>query len=76
LSHPEDRDAASAFNQAVGAGARDFYQLHKRLVRQDGTPLSVNLTLIALRDGTGNPVYAIALVEPSPEPLPDRPEPV
>jgi two-component system CheB/CheR fusion protein len=76
LSRPEDRDAASAFNQAVAAGARDFYQLHKRLVRQDGTPLPVNLTLIALRDGSGNPGYAIALVEPSPGPQPDRPEPV
>jgi two-component system CheB/CheR fusion protein len=66
LSHPEDRDAASAFNQAIAAGARDFYRLHKRLVRNDGTPLAVNLTLIALRDGSGNPGYAIALVEQAP----------
>jgi two-component system CheB/CheR fusion protein len=76
FTHPEDLDADRAFNQEIAAGTRDFYQLHKRLIRQNGATLPVNLTLIALRDASGKPSYAIALVEQAPGRHPARPEPV
>jgi len=66
FSHPQDRDADRIFSREIAAGTRDFYHLHKHLLRHDGTPLPVKLTLIALRDGSGNPDYAIALVEQAP----------
>jgi len=49
--------------QEISAAKKDFYQLQKQMRRKDGTMIPVNLTMISIRDASGEPNYVIGLIE-------------
>ena len=63
LTHPEDLPAELKLLDRVLAGELPAYTLEKRLIRKDGSPVWVNLTVSLLRSRTGQPLYLIKVIE-------------
>ena len=63
FSHPEDAAADRDLYQSLMVGERETYQVEKRYVHKEGQPVWVFLTLSLVRDGDGEPQFAIALVD-------------
>jgi PAS domain-containing protein len=66
LIHADDRPAFRQLNRAIFSGTRDVLQLSLRLLVKNGDALPVNLTVIAVRDATRQPAYAIGRIETLP----------
>lgn len=60
---PEDRAVGLELFAEIMAGQRDYYQVERRYVRKNGDLFWTRLTLSAMEDTTGRPIYLIALVE-------------
>ena len=63
LTHPDDSPANLELQWDLQEGRSDGYRTEKRCCRADGSLMWANLTLSLVRDGTGQPQYAIAVVE-------------
>jgi PAS domain S-box-containing protein len=63
FTHPDDREADQALFGALVAGSRDRYQLEKRYIRKDHQEIWGRLTVSLVRDATGQPQYAVGMVE-------------
>jgi PAS domain S-box-containing protein len=63
ITHPEDVDADLALAREVFAGERASYQLEKRYLRKDGTPVWGRLTASLVADREAGARLGLALVE-------------
>ncbi|KAB2936233.1 MAG: PAS domain S-box protein, partial [Candidatus Contendobacter sp.] len=63
ITHPDDIDKDLDQYQALLEGHTSSYRLEKRYLRQDGATVWIDLTVSAIRDEAGKPVYAIGMVE-------------
>jgi PAS domain S-box-containing protein len=59
FTHQDDVARVSAELARLWAGDIDFIDLEKRYVRRDGTPLWVRMTTALVREGGGEPEYAV-----------------
>jgi len=57
LTHPEDRAAELAENRRLLSGEIASFQLEKRKIRSDGTPVWVYLSRSVVRDSEGKPIH-------------------
>lgn len=63
ITHPDDREADLQMFTELVAGTRDSYQLEKRYIRKDQTLLWGRLTVVLLRNESGEPVFVIGMAE-------------
>jgi len=63
ITHPDDVAADLALLDAVARGERDQYQLEKRYLRKDGSPVWINLNLSSKRNAAGKVEYYVAVVK-------------
>ncbi|MDX1531334.1 MAG: PAS domain S-box protein, partial [Rhodothermales bacterium] len=63
ITHPDDLDADLALVQRLLAGEIERYQLEKRYIRKDGSPIWILLTVSLVRDEAGEPVHLVSVVE-------------
>jgi PAS domain S-box-containing protein len=63
LTYPEDREANQAGFQSLMRGDSPEYHLEKRYLRKDGSTVWVRMAAGVIRDATGRPVRAQAIVE-------------
>jgi len=63
IMHPDDLDADFTFVRQVLLGEIDTYAKEMRFFHKDGTSIWVNFTVGTVRDSSGEPAYAIAVVE-------------
>ncbi|MCW5849021.1 MAG: PAS domain S-box protein [Anaerolineae bacterium] len=63
LIHPEDRAATLRLVDEVLAGARERYTVERRLLRQDGSPIWVNVAANPVRDAHGRILFAVAMMQ-------------
>lgn len=63
VTHPDDLAADVDLLNELIAAKREFYQLEKRYLHRDGHSVWIRLTASLVRDGRGQPLYAIAQVE-------------
>src|SRR5918997_2308912 len=63
ISHPEDLDVSVSRVRELLEGEREGYQLEKRYLHADGRPVWAALSVSAVRDPAGNPLYLIAQMQ-------------
>jgi len=63
LTNPDDSDEAMAYGARMLAGELDEYELDKRFIRKDGTPVWVHVTVALVRTPEGAPDYFISMVQ-------------
>lgn len=63
VTHPDDLAADMELYSELVEGKRDFYQLDKRYIRKDGTHMWGRLTVVLLRDESGEGRFVTAMVE-------------
>ena len=63
MSHPNDLDIDWAQSNALLQGEIASYSVEKRLLRNGGGVIWVNLTMSLLRDQRGDPEYLISVIE-------------
>ncbi|KAA1427390.1 diguanylate cyclase domain-containing protein [Nocardioides antri] len=63
VTHPEDIEVDLAMLGELTAGTNDHYELEKRYIRRDGTPLIGRLAVSVVRDDNGQPAYFVSQIE-------------
>src|SRR6266404_3535243 len=63
LSHPEDRDAVDERRRKLIAGEVNTLHAEKRYLRKDGSTVWVHVAIAMERDASGEPLYAISLLD-------------
>ena len=63
ITHPEDLEASAVPLARLASGELSEYRVQKRYVRADGRVLWGLLSVSLVRDGSGDPVYAIGQVQ-------------
>jgi len=63
LSHPDQAGAERAEVEALLRGKAPFYQLEKRFLRKDGTPLWAAATVSVIRGTDGGFLHLLAMIE-------------
>jgi PAS domain S-box-containing protein len=63
LSHPEDLEEDVANVASLLAGKRRGYRMQKRILRPDGAPVWIELSVSLVHDDRGTPDHFIAVVE-------------
>jgi two-component system cell cycle sensor histidine kinase/response regulator CckA len=63
FTHPEDRGTDWTLFRELFSGSRNRYSLEKRYIRKDHQQIWGRLTVSLVRDATGQPQYAVAMVE-------------
>ena len=63
LIHPDDRQATLRLVDDVLAGARERYTVERRLLRQDGSTVWVNVAANPVRDVQGRILFAVAMMQ-------------
>lgn len=63
FTHPEDRGSATIDRQRLLAGEAESLSAEKRYLRKDGSVLWVNRTVSLVRDGEGQPLYFLRIIE-------------
>lgn len=63
LMHPDDRSSAQNRCMQVLTGEEDRYEMQKRLLRKGGEPIWVQSNVSLVRGRSGDPLYAIAIVQ-------------
>jgi two-component system CheB/CheR fusion protein len=63
ITHPDDREMNRVEWEKVVAGERPGLSLEKRLLRRDGEPLWVQVSVALLRDANGQPVSTAAMIQ-------------
>ncbi len=63
ISHPDDKHVTDKVRAQLRAGEIDSFQMEKRYLRKDGTPVWVQLTISVARDAAGRPAHDISIVQ-------------
>ncbi len=63
VSHPDDRLATEKNRVRMTAGEIDSFQVEKRYLRKDGTPIWVHITVAARRGVDGRRLHDVSIVE-------------
>lgn len=63
FTHPEDLPSNLELFSELASGKRDSYQLEKRYLRHDQTPLWAYVTTSLVRADTGEPQFVVGMVE-------------
>jgi PAS domain S-box-containing protein len=63
VTHPDDLAASLMYLQRVLTGELEGYELDKRYLRRDGTPVWVHLTVTLVHTPEGAPDYFISMVQ-------------
>jgi PAS domain S-box-containing protein len=63
FTHPDDHKAEAPLLAAVLDGASEGYTIEKRYLRRNGEPVWARLDLRLVRDGRGEPLHVLALIE-------------
>ena len=63
ITHPDDRQGDWELFERVVRGEAQAYQLEKRYIRKDGTPVWVNVNMTVIRDAAGRAVRTVATIE-------------
>ncbi len=63
ITHPDDRQRDWELFERVVRGEAPAYQLEKRYIRKDGTPIWVNVNMTVIRDAAGEAVRTMATIE-------------
>lgn len=63
ITHPDDLAADLERFAALSRGEIERYQMEKRYIRPDGSPVWINLTVSMVPDETGQPDFFVAVVE-------------
>ncbi|OYV97048.1 MAG: hypothetical protein B7Z68_04355, partial [Acidobacteria bacterium 21-70-11] len=63
ITHPDDRQGDRELFERVVRGEAPAYQLEKRYIRKDGTPIWVNVNMTVIRDAAGQAVRTVATIE-------------
>jgi PAS domain S-box-containing protein len=63
FTHPDDIAKDWGLTREVFEGQRDYYQIEKRFIRQDGRVLWGHLTASAIRDGNGGCQFGVGMIE-------------
>jgi PAS domain S-box-containing protein len=63
FTHPDDLAMEMRLVDECFAGERDSYQIEKRYIHKDGSPVWVSLTSSVVRDDQGEIIYSIALAK-------------
>ncbi len=61
ITHPEDRDANLQLSEQLRKGEILHFTIEKRYIRKNGETLWILLTVSAIRDKAGKPVYGLAI---------------
>ena len=61
--HPDDRQGAEELFQGALSGRTGSYTAEQRLLRGDGTPVTVSQTSSLVRDHAGAPAYFVSIIE-------------
>jgi PAS domain S-box-containing protein len=62
-TYPEDQTVGMDLFQELLDGKRDWYQVEKRYLRKNGEVFWTRLTLSAVRDPQGKPLYLVGLID-------------
>ena len=60
VSHPDDKNVTDDVRARMRSGAIPFFEMEKRYLRKDGTPIWVALRISIQRDTAGRPTHDIA----------------
>lgn len=63
ITHPDDNDAQQDLRRRMWEGGLDSYQLEKRYLRRDGSPLWAELHTTAIRNAAGEVVAALGQIQ-------------
>jgi PAS domain S-box-containing protein len=63
ITHPEDREREAALLEEMRRGDRDSCEIEKRDLHRDGSPVWVNVTSSLVKDGGGQPLYRISIIQ-------------
>lgn len=63
ISHPEDLDLTTALIAQLEAREVDHFEVEKRYVRSDGSPVWVRIKTVMKWDEKGDPLYHVSVVE-------------
>jgi two-component system cell cycle sensor histidine kinase/response regulator CckA len=63
VTHPDDLDSDIAYSRALIAGDVDSYRLEKRYLHRDGHEVWALLSVGAVRDDRGDPLFLIAQIQ-------------
>lgn len=63
LTHPDDFEREWKLMTDVASGVRDTYDIDKRYLRRDGTPVWGHLTVSTARSDGGDALYYVCVVE-------------
>jgi len=67
ITHPDDLETDVHQARRLWAGEIETYSLEKRYLRKDGSAVWVDLTVSAVRGGSGEPRYFVAVIEDATE---------
>jgi PAS domain S-box-containing protein len=63
ISHPDDREREAVLLKGLLRTGRSSYQIDKRCLHRDGSPVWVNVTSSLVRDGSGRSLYRISVLQ-------------
>jgi PAS domain S-box-containing protein len=63
ITHPDDLESSLAEAERLRSGRADSYELEKRYVRKDGTPVWVHITGTAVRRNDGSVDQFVAMIQ-------------
>ena len=63
ITHPDDMEPNLRLRRALISGEIPRFQIEKRYLRKDGSPYWVNATVTLVRRSSGEPDYAISVIE-------------
>ncbi|HXW38411.1 MAG TPA: EAL domain-containing protein, partial [Acidimicrobiales bacterium] len=63
ITHPNDRDQSLAQMRRLADGRTGQYRIEKRYVHPDGQVVWASVTVCAVRDSSGRPLYLIGQIE-------------
>jgi PAS domain S-box-containing protein len=63
ITHPDDREREALLLAAVLRGEREFYQIEKRYLHRNGSPVWVSLTSSMVRDAEKKPLFRAVIIQ-------------
>jgi two-component system, cell cycle sensor histidine kinase and response regulator CckA len=62
LTYPEDLGGEAALLESMLRGEREFWEIEKRYVHRNGSPLWVSVTSSLVKDAAGHPLYRVSII--------------
>jgi PAS domain S-box-containing protein len=63
ITHPDDREREATLLEAMFRGDLVFWEIEERYLHRDGSPVWVSLTSSVVKDGDGQPLYRILIIQ-------------